>query len=83
MYIESWTAYWMLYRMKEDDGNGDGSSVLGNPYISGSLCAAYRETMKNEIGSMEEKILSSVKLTGAVIAIVVTLVQLGLYFLGG
>ena len=73
----------MLYRMKEeyDDGNGSGGS--GNPYMSGKLCSAYRETMKNEIGSMEEKILSSVKLTGAVIAIVVTVVQLGLYFLGG
>ena len=68
--------------MKEeyDDGNGSGGS--GNPYISGTLCSAYRETMRSENKSMEEKILFSIKITGAVIALVVTIVQLGIYFIG-
>ncbi len=65
--------------MNEDNGDGDGSGIPGNPYISGSLCAAYRETMKVEIN----KITYTVKLTGAIIAIIMTIVQLGLYFLGG
>jgi len=69
--------------MVEKDGNDEGSGIPGNPYISGDLCAAYRETITNEIGSMEEKILGSIKLTGAIIAIIMTIVQLGLYFLGG
>lgn len=69
----------MSYRMVEDDGNGDGFSASGNPYISGDLCAAYRETMRVEIN----KITYTVKLTGAIIAIVVTIVQLGLHFFGG
>ena len=73
----------MLYRMDDKDGNDGESGTPGNPYISGSLCAAYRETMRTEIKSMEEKILGAVKLTGAVIAVIVTIVQLGLYFLGG
>ena len=68
--------------MKEDDGNGDGSGIPGNPYISGTLCGAYRETMRSENKSMEEKILFSIKITGAVIALVVTIVQLGIYFIG-
>jgi len=68
--------------MNEDNGDGDGSGIPGNPYISGSLCAAYRETMRSENQAMEEKILFSIKITGAVIALVVTIVQLGLYFIG-
>jgi len=73
----------MMYRMSEDNSDGEGTGTLGNPYISRTLCAAYRETMRSEIKSMEEKILSSIKLTGAIIAIIVTVVQLGLYFFGG
>ena len=65
------------------NGNGEGTGAPGNPYVSGSLCDARRETMHAEITAMEEKILSSVKLTGACIAIIMTLVQLGLYFFGG
>lgn len=63
----------MLYKMKEeyDDGNGSGGS--GNPYISGSLCSAYRETIKNEITSMEKSISSKIQLVGAVLGIIVTI----------
>ena len=68
--------------MNEDNGDGDGSGVPGNPYISGSLCSAYRETMRSENQAMEDKILFSVKITGAVIALIMTIVQLGIYFLG-
>ena len=70
---------------EDDNGNGEGvgSGIPGNPYVSGTLCGAYRETMRSENQAMEEKILFSVKLTGAVIAVVVTIVQLGLYFFGG
>ena len=68
--------------MNEDNGDGDGSGVAGNPYISGSLCAAYRETMRSENQAMEDKILFSVKLTGAVIAIVSAAIQLGIHFFG-
>ena len=64
--------------MNDKNGNDGESDISGNPYISGSLCAAYRETMKVEIN----KITYTVKLTGAVIAIIMTIVQLGLYFLG-
>ena len=69
--------------MDDKDGNGEGSGIPGNPYISGSLCAAYRETMRSENKAMEEKILFSIKITGAIIAIIMTVVQLGLYFFGG
>ena len=65
--------------MDEENGNDGESGTSGNPYISGSLCAAYRETMRVEIN----KITYTVKLTGAVIAIITTIVQLGLYFFGG
>ena len=69
--------------MDDKDGNGEGSGVPGNPYVSGTLCAAYRGHIETKIDTMEAKILSSIKLTGAIIAIVVTIVQLGLHFFGG
>jgi hypothetical protein len=72
--------------MDDKNGNGDGFSFdgpQGNPHVSSELCAAFRSHMETKIGTMETKILSVVKLTGAVIAIVLTVVQLGLYFLGG
>lgn len=69
--------------MDEENGNDGESGTSGNPYVSGSLCAAYRGHIETKIDSMEEKILSSVKLTGAVIAVIMTIVQLGIYFFGG
>ena len=61
--------------MVEDDGNGEGA---GNPYINTTLCSAYREALKAEIN----RVTFTVKLTGAIIALVVTVTQLGLYYLG-
>jgi hypothetical protein len=76
--------------MVDDNGDGEGLgftdgdvSLPGNPYVSATLCESYRNHIETKIGSMERKILSSVKLTGAIIAIIMTVVQLGLYFIGG
>jgi len=65
--------------MDDKDGNGGESGIPGNPYISGSLCAAYRETMKVEIN----KITYTVKITGAVVALLISAVMFVLRFWGG
>ena len=68
--------------MNNDDGNGD-----GNPYVSigvfdqykndqSSLCKAYRNHFETKVTNMERSLKWSVYLTGAVISIIVTVVQL-------
>jgi len=69
--------------MDEENGNEGEAGTSGNPYVSGTLCAAYRGHIETKIDSMETRILGAVKLTGAVIAIIMTLVQLGIHFFGG
>ena len=69
--------------MDEENGNDGESGTPGNPYISGSLCAAYRETMRSENEAMEEKILFTIKVSALLVGLCVTILQLGLYFLGG
>ena len=61
-----------------DDNNGNGVGAMGNPYVSGDLCAAYRETMKGEIN----KITSTIKLTALILGLILTSVQLAIHFLG-
>ena len=70
--------------MDEDNGNGESgfsSSIKGNPFVGDELCQERRGVMVERINNMEKTIVGTVKLTGAIIAIVVTLVQLGLHFL--
>ena len=72
--------------MDDKNGNGEGFSFAGpqgNPHVSSELCAAFRGHMETKIDTMETKILSAVKLTGLVVGLVLTFVQLGLHFLGG
>jgi len=72
--------------MDDKNGNGDRFSFdgpQGNPHVSSELCASFRSHMETKIETMETKILSAVKLSAAVISIIVTVVQLGLYFFGG
>ena len=69
--------------MDDDNGNGAGlssSSIEGNPFVGDELCQERRGVMVERINNMEKTIVGTVKLTGAIIAIVVTLVQLGLHF---
>lgn len=69
-----------------DEDNGDpvgGLTGVGDHFISNKLCESYREHIETKIEGMETKILSMIKLTGLVVGLVVTIVQLGLHFLGG
>ena len=50
--------------------------------VVNALCAERRKVILDKIDNMEERVVFTVKITGAVIAIVVTLVQLGLHFFG-
>ena len=72
--------------MDDKNGNGEGFSFdgpQGNPHVSSELCASFRSHMETKIDTMESKILSAVKLSATIISIIVTVVQLGLYFLRG
>ena len=72
--------------MDDDNGNGDGlptSSITGNPFVGDELCQERRGVMVERINNMEIKILSAVKLSAAVITIILSVVQLGLHFFGG
>ena len=67
----------------EGDGNGGESRGTTPAHVSPALCSAYRGHVETKIGNMEKNIMNTVKLVGAVSAILISIVQLAitLYFL--
>lgn len=54
----------------------------GNPYVGNALCVERREFMSTKIDNMETKILFTVKISALLVGLAVTLLQLGLHYLG-
>lgn len=46
------------------------------------LCESYRGALEDKINGMEKSIISTVKLTGAIVSLVISIVLLGLHFFG-
>lgn len=57
-----------------DNEDGD-----GNPgEITAELCLSYRKHLETKIGQLSY----TIKITGAVVALILAIIQLGLYFWG-
>lgn len=59
----------------------DDEKDLGNPgHITADLCLAYRQTQAAERKAMQDKITFTIKITGAIITMILGILTLGLYF---
>ena len=60
----------------------DGDGYSGNPgdTVRPELCLEYRKHMETKIENMTKNLSFTIKITGAIIALVLTIVQLGIFF---
>jgi len=64
-----------------NDEEGGNHGTIGD-IIDPALCLSYRKHMETKIENIVDKISFTVKITGAIIALALAVLQLALHYLG-